>query len=132
MLLLSGRGDKDMDTVARGAWSGDLAADRHSEAMVRKVAGHDRNSASGGQRKKLHSKSLKLKKLHRDVASDRDELKDLPPDQLPAASSSNAARQARSRLNNTFPVDWQSLHTKKSSENGDEAVGDSENQDKTN
>lgn len=87
--------------------------------MVKKVAGHDRNSSSGGRRKKLQSRSLKLKKLHKDVAPDRAALQDLPPEQLPPASSSNAARQVRSRLNNTFPVDWQALHMKKAA--GEEA-----------
>jgi hypothetical protein len=40
----------------------------------------------------------------------------LPPDQLPPASSGNAARQIRSRLNNTFPVNWLELHKERPEE----------------
>ena len=63
--------------------------------------------------KGLHPKRLKLKRLHKHVAHDSSELAGLPAEKLPPASSSNAARQARARLNITFPVDWQDLHLKK-------------------
>lgn len=92
--------------------------------MIKKISGHGRSQGSPGngdkERKQLHGKRVKLKSLHKDVVADRTELQGKSPDQLPPASSSNAARQARSRLNMTFPVDWQSLHLKKSPEDGTE------------
>lgn len=78
--------------------------------MVKKISG------SGKKGKPLQSKRLKLKRLHRDSAVEREALRDVSADQLPPASSSNAARQARSRLNITFPVDWQALHLRKESD----------------
>lgn len=72
-----------------------------------------KSTDSGEARKKLRPKGMKLKRLHRDVRQSREELQGLPPDKLPPASTSNAARQARSRLHITFPVDWQELHLKK-------------------
>ena len=82
--------------------------------MVRKVTkrGSGTGDDSGG--KKLQAKRLRLKRLHRSLSEDRKELQDLPADQLPPASANNAARQARSRLNITFPVNWQELHLRKS------------------
>ncbi len=87
--------------------------------MVKKATG---NQESKNHRKELHPKRTKLKHLHHNVGQERAELQGLPPDKLPPASSSNAARQVRSRLNMTFPVDWQELHLKKAREEnqGDE------------
>ena len=82
--------------------------------MVKKISG--RRQGDDAERKSLQSKRLRLKSLHKSVAEDRAALDELPPDRLPPASSSNAARQARSRLNNTFPIDWQKLHLSKHEE----------------
>ncbi len=78
--------------------------------MVKKISGSKK--LGGRERKQLQSKRLKLKSLHRDVAAERAELMQKPADELPPASASNAARQVRSKLNNTFPVNWQELHLK--------------------
>lgn len=67
-----------------------------------------------GDKKDLKGKRLKLKGLHRDVREEKAELSRLSPDELPPASNSNAARQVRSQLNNTFPVDWHELHKERS------------------
>ena len=88
----------------------------HISDMVKKISGGKKLSAQGQDRKKLHAKRLRLKHLHRDADGERAALRDLPASELPPASSSNAARQARSRLNITHPVDWQALHLKGSSE----------------
>ena len=69
--------------------------------MVKKVTGTD---------KELHTKRLKLKRLHQKDGRSRSELEKLPANQLPPASSSNAARQLRSRMSNTVPVNWLELH----------------------
>ena len=69
--------------------------------MVKKVT---------GVTKDLKEKRLKLKRLHKKDGRSRAELEKLAPNQLPPASSSNAARQVRSRLHNTFPVNWHELH----------------------
>jgi hypothetical protein len=69
--------------------------------MVKKATGADKD---------LHAKRLKLKRLHQKDARSRAELEKLPPEELPPASSSNAARQLRSRMSNTFPVNWAELH----------------------
>lgn len=82
--------------------------------MVKKISGKNRSPGDSGERKQLHAKRLKLKKLHGNGTTDRTALNGLPSDQLPPASVSNAARQARSRMNITFPVDWQKLHLKDS------------------
>lgn len=95
--------------------------------MVKKISGQNRSSGDTGERKQLHAKRLKLKKLHGHVVTDRAALEGLPPDQLPPASVSNAARQARSRMNTTFPVDWQKLHLKDSPDDS----GDNENEQTT-
>ncbi len=95
--------------------------------MVKKIAGRDRQHGRDSSKKSLHARRLKLKKLHREVAADRSELEGLSPEKLPPASSSNAARQARSRLNITFPVDWQELHTQKSSTDDADAAADVDN-----
>jgi hypothetical protein len=79
--------------------------------MVKKVTGAEKD---------LHAKRLKLKRLHQKDARSRAELEKLPPEELPPASSSNAARQLRSRMNNTFPVNWLELHKEGEGE-GDEA-----------
>lgn len=81
--------------------------------MVKKISGQKPGSGKGKERKQLHGKRLKLKSLHSNAADERNALKEIPADQLPPASTSNAARQVRSRLNITFPVDWQALHLKK-------------------
>jgi hypothetical protein len=65
---------------------------------------------TGTNDKELRTKRLKLKSLHKRVGASREELEQLPPSSLPPASSGNAARQVRSRLKNTFPVDWLALH----------------------
>lgn len=78
--------------------------------MVKKIANSDKSTVSG---KELQKKRLKLKTLHKSVNESRATLKRLPPEELPPASSSNAARQVRSRLNITFPVNWQDLHLNK-------------------
>ena len=78
--------------------------------MVKKITGAD---------KELHTKRLKLKRLHQKDGRSRAELEKLSPNQLPPASSSNAARQLRSRMSNTFPVNWVELH-KEQSEAADE------------
>ncbi len=94
--------------------------------MVKKISGQS------GNPKQLQSKRLKLKKLHKHAAHDRSELEGLPADKLPPASSSNAARQARARLNITFPVSWQDPHLKKASERESkqsETDGDIEQED---
>ncbi len=70
-----------------------------------------------------------MKKLHSKSVTERNDLQNLPPEELPPASSSNAARQVRSRLNITFPVDWQDLHLAKpvhddEREQGEERQGD--------
>ena len=85
--------------------------------MVKKITGGDGKPAKG---KQLQAKRLKLKHLHKHVAGERDELSGLPADELPAASASNAARQARSKLENTFPVDWFELHTEKKTDETNE------------
>lgn len=94
--------------------------------MVKKIAGHNRDRSKERERKELHPKRLRLKHLHKDVAADRRELQDISPESLPPASSSNAARQARSRLNITFPVNWQDLHTRKSPADGGDDRSDDE------
>ena len=75
--------------------------------MVKKI------TSDKGDKKDLKSKQLRRRELHRNVREERAELEKLPPDQLPPASSGNAARQLRSRMNNTFPVDWHELHKAK-------------------
>ncbi len=91
--------------------------------MVKKISGQKRVGGDGQGRTELQSKRLKLKKLHRHSAEDRAAFQGVPAEQLPPASASNAARQARSRANNTFPVDWQELHLKKTT---DETTPDTE------
>ena len=84
--------------------------------MVKKISNRGRSSGNEGERKSLQAKRLKLKQLHKKVAHDRAALDGTLPENLPPASSSNAARQARSQLDITFPVDWQELHLKKSAQ----------------
>ena len=82
--------------------------------MVKKITDGDGNPL---KEKELHNKRLKRKHLHQHAGkAARAELEGLSPDKLPPASSSNAARQVRSRLNITFPVDWQERHLKKQAE----------------
>lgn len=88
--------------------------------MVKKITDHKGQPAKG---KELQEKRLKLKSLHRKVGESRADLQDLAPDKLPPASSGNAARQLRSRLDITFPVNWQDLHTKKQTEEEQEDSG---------
>jgi hypothetical protein len=78
--------------------------------MVKKITG------DASEKKELSPKRLKIKALHRGVRQERAELEKLPPEQLPPASSGNAARQIRSRLNNTFPVNWLELHKERPEE----------------
>ncbi len=97
--------------------------------MVKKINRSGDGAADGTTRKALQSKRLRLKSLHRSVQEDRQTLDELSPDRLPPASSSNAARQARSKLNNTFPVDWQDLHMTRHAESkrdSEDAADDSE------
>jgi len=94
--------------------------------MVKKISGKERNRSEERNRKPLHAKRLRLKSLHRDVAGERAELENLRPDELPPASSSNAARQARSRLNITFPVNWQDLHLDKARQDQESGQPDTE------
>lgn len=89
--------------------------------MVKKIKDENGQPAKG---KQLQQKRLKLKSLHRKMGESRADLSGLAPDQLPPASSSNAARQVRSRLNISFPVNWQELHAKKQTAD-DEGPGDS-------
>ena len=81
--------------------------------MVKKISGRKTAVGDAEAKKQLHAKRLKLKGLHQHSTVESNELRGLPADRLPPASSSNAARQARSRLNITFPVDWQELHLRK-------------------
>lgn len=85
--------------------------------MVKKNTDENGKPAKANQ---LQAKRLKLKSLHGKAGESRADLTGLAPDQLPPASSSNAARQVRSRLNITFPVNWQDLHTRKQTEDDQE------------
>jgi hypothetical protein len=91
--------------------------------MAKKITGREKHPAKGSADKRLQQKRLKLKTLHGNGGESRSDLAGLAPDKLPPASSSNAARQVRSRLNMTFPVDWQDLHT------GEQADDDQEDSD---
>lgn len=93
--------------------------------MVRKISRQGPGSGGADEKKSLRPKRLRLKKLHKSLGEEREALKDVDPAELPPASSSNAARQVRSRLNNTFPVDWQKLHLTKSPDESED-TGDSD------
>ena len=88
--------------------------------MVKKITDRNGHPEQGSDGKPLQAKRLKLKRLHKKTGESRADLQGLAPDRLPPASSGNAARQARSRLDITFPVnwaaDWQELHTRKPAE----------------
>ena len=86
--------------------------------MVKKITDEKGQPAKG---KQLQQKRLKLRSLHQKMGESRADLSGLTPDQLPPASSSNAARQVRSRLNISFPVNWQELHKKKQTADDEEA-----------
>jgi hypothetical protein len=81
--------------------------------MVKRISDNSGSPGSGagsGEGKSLHPRRMRLKHLHQHNGMKRAEMENLSPDQLPPASSSNAARQVRSRLGNTFPVNWVELH----------------------
>lgn len=75
--------------------------------MVKRISD---NGGAHDEKKSLHPRRMRLKHLHKHNGVKRADLEKLSPDQLPPASSSNAARQLRSRLANTFPVKWVELH----------------------
>jgi hypothetical protein len=75
--------------------------------MVKRIS---YNGRSADEKKSLHRRQMRLKHLHKHNGVKRADLEGLSPDQLPPASSSNAARQVRSQLGNTFPVNWVALH----------------------
>ena len=93
--------------------------------MVKKISGRKTAAGDAEAKKQLHARRLRLKSLHQHSTVESNELRGLPADQLPPASSSNAARQARSRLNITFPVDWQKLHLSKHAEAKDSGSDES-------